>query len=363
VRVPGSVVEQVAHQLPQQHGRSGHLHRHQRRALDDDLAAPRTHPGDRLDHDLVEVHETLSVGLGAGQPGQQEQRGDQGLQPGALGEDVLGQLRHGDPVGVRTSHLGDLPDHRQRRAQLVGGVGDELALGPLAGVDPVEHRVERRGQPGQLVVAGGYGEPSVQVRAADLTGLAAHLLHRAQGAADAEPNDRAQSDDRDRDEDGQQAGRLRRGLVALLGGAADGDEADVAGPVGGDERERVVLARHVGGHRDTGVTAQRHGGDSGATGRDHPPLPVEQLHDDVVGPGQRGFPWWHPTLELEPDGGGVLASRVDEALVDGVREQEDHDHRTDTGDEQHEHRGGDGDPGPDGAQDPADDVHGPTCNR
>ena len=41
----------------------------------------------------------------------------------------------------------------QRRAQLVAGVGDQLALPVPGGGERGEHRVERRGEPGDLVVA------------------------------------------------------------------------------------------------------------------------------------------------------------------------------------------------------------------
>ena len=72
----------------------------------------------------------------------------------------LGRLQHhrthlpqlvdaGVPVGQGHLDLG--PDHRQRGAQLVRGVGDEPALGVEGGLQPVQHLVERVGQVGHLV--------------------------------------------------------------------------------------------------------------------------------------------------------------------------------------------------------------------
>ena len=62
-------------------------------------------------------------------------------------------------------------DHGQWGAQLVGGVGDELALGREGLLQAIEHPVEGVRQDGDLgAVAGGLGHPGPQVAAIDLCG-------------------------------------------------------------------------------------------------------------------------------------------------------------------------------------------------
>ena len=51
------------------------------------------------------------------------------------------------------------PQRRQRRAELVGGVGEEAPLRLARPVEAAEHRVEGRREPADLVVDGGLGQP------------------------------------------------------------------------------------------------------------------------------------------------------------------------------------------------------------
>ena len=88
---------------------------------------------------------------------QLDQVADQGGHLGDLGPDVGEQLgaRLREPGGA--AGLGEQVEvgaqRGQRGAQLVAGVGDQLALPVVRGGERGEHRVERRGQPGDLVVA------------------------------------------------------------------------------------------------------------------------------------------------------------------------------------------------------------------
>ena len=67
-------------------------------------------------------------------------------------------LEVGDQVGRRAvaGEVRDVaPQRSQRRAQLVRGVGEEAPLGLARPLEALEHRVERRREPADLVVACG----------------------------------------------------------------------------------------------------------------------------------------------------------------------------------------------------------------
>ena len=89
------------------------------------------------------------------------------------------QLGHGPGAAVGQLQLG--PEDGQRRAELVAGVGDEVALALQRPVDALEHLVERLAQPAHLVPGLGHGQPGPGLRAGDLGGPAAHRLDRLQG--------------------------------------------------------------------------------------------------------------------------------------------------------------------------------------
>ena len=143
----------------------------------------------------------------------------------------------------------DLGPHAgERRAQLVGGVGHEALLAPVGVVESVEHRVHRRGEAGDLVVARRLGHAAVERRSADPGDLGADALDGPQGAPDEHEHDRRRagtvtSGTHDGQRHGQRAGWPRRCRRA---GTADvDDEVSVAGAVDAprDEAERSVARR------------------------------------------------------------------------------------------------------------------------
>ena len=84
---------------------------------------------------------------------------------------------------------------RQRRAQLVRGVGDELALGQARALERGEHRVEARGQPPELVLLAGVDAMAEVLRARDAFGGAGQAAHRHERRArDEQPERRGERD-------------------------------------------------------------------------------------------------------------------------------------------------------------------------
>ncbi len=108
---------------------------------------------DRVDHEGGEVDVVLLDGSAGVEAGEQQQVLDQAGHPGGLGLDpghrvldVVGQV-----VAGAAGQLGVAADRGQGSAQLVAGVGDELAYPHLAclacgerGRDVAEQAVERR---------------------------------------------------------------------------------------------------------------------------------------------------------------------------------------------------------------------------
>src|SRR5688572_11995734 len=90
---------------------------------------------------------------------------------------VLQLLRRAGPAG-RELELG--PQRRQRRAQLVARIRDETSLPLEAGVQPVEHPVQRSSEPVHLVLSPRKGEATVWRVRRDLARSPAHVLHRPQ---------------------------------------------------------------------------------------------------------------------------------------------------------------------------------------
>ena len=104
---------------------------------------------DAVDADVVEH----APGLAAAR--ELDDVADQRRQLVELGDDVRAQrgaLVLGQPVGV-LERLDVRPQARDRRAQLVAGVGDEVALGLDRALERVERGVEAPREPGELVVA------------------------------------------------------------------------------------------------------------------------------------------------------------------------------------------------------------------
>ena len=110
------------------------------------------HPQHLLQH-RQHVHRRRRVQHTAVQPGQAQQvLGDAGKPLGLLadvGHELPGGLRV-DAVGLQNG-IRQQPDGRQRRFQLVGGVGHEPATGVLRGLEPVRQAVELLADLGDLV--------------------------------------------------------------------------------------------------------------------------------------------------------------------------------------------------------------------
>ncbi len=97
-------------------------------------------------------------------------------------------------VGAQPEELGEALDRRDRRAQLVGGVGEELAqahLGRLALaeglLDLAEHRVEGQPELADLGALVRRCDPLRQVTGGDRAGRGRHVLERAKAPPEDEP--------------------------------------------------------------------------------------------------------------------------------------------------------------------------------
>ena len=119
-------------------------------------------------------------------PGEVEQVLDGPLRRDHLVEHApLGRTAIAAGVGQVDLQLGPHPG--ERVAQLVGCIGDEAALPFRRTFDPLEHRVHRACQAGDLVVSRRLVHPAVQVGAAHGGDLGAHRLDGAQGPAGEPP--------------------------------------------------------------------------------------------------------------------------------------------------------------------------------
>jgi hypothetical protein len=152
---------------------------------------------------------------------------------------------------------------RQRAAQFMRGVGDELALPGPAGLEPVEHAVQGGRQPMDLVVAGRYGQSRGPVGAGDLLGALPQLLHRPQRCPDRAPGPRGQREHDQREDDEQDR-------------AHQPDPAEgVAHRAGHEHGLRIV--RRTGGPGDDPYRA-----------RQPEPVPADEELLPAAGPGQFG---------------------------------------------------------------------------
>ncbi len=233
-----------------------------------------------------------------GQPGQVEgrplHRGRGGIQPGH-GQELSHQLgRTGHPLlEILRRHLALVPvqgmlhhmglgsDHRQGRAQLVGRIGDEAALG----LEQVLH-------PGEQAVQGcdqGFGlpQPGMLLQGAEVPRAAGRhrrgqLPKRLQGPPREEPGEQGQDD--------EGHGELDRGLQDAApdhlprdGVGLGDDDAQAPGGIGLHEDPPVVsLDGHILEPRTYG-RERRDGCGGGA--EEQPSLPVEDLVDALVLPG------------------------------------------------------------------------------
>ena len=159
---------------------------------------------------------------------QQQQPGDQLVGAARRLAHDLGhppQLRDID-VGVGQGDVDLRPQHGERRAQLVAGIGDEPALRVERGLQPVEHRVEPGGQLRDLPAGIAELQPRVERLGGEPTGGGGHGVERPEHAPDEPPrHDRGgDHDQRKRDQPGAQHLRAHRCLdrgADLLGGHLD----------------------------------------------------------------------------------------------------------------------------------------------
>ena len=181
----------------------------------------RVAPGadDRLGHELVEAH-VLGRRRRLAVAGQRDEVGDEVAELLGLLDDVVEQ-RAAVGLAHRRRVAQDLDVRAQRghrRAQLVRGVGHELALLGLRGLQAREHRVEARGHAPDLVVAVRVDAPAEVAGGLDVLGRLGQLGHRGDDAPREQP---------------AHAGRER---------GADGherDEHDAAGAGGRGRRPRA----------------------------------------------------------------------------------------------------------------------------
>ena len=134
-------------------------HPHLDAALERERLGRADHPvGDVDQVDVLQVeHRRARV-----EPTDLQQVGEQGLEPVELALQQLGGPRRHrvEPVALVVQHVAGHAHGRQRGAELVGDVGHELALHPREllelpdlALEGVGHLVERRAQPGDVVLA------------------------------------------------------------------------------------------------------------------------------------------------------------------------------------------------------------------
>ena len=121
--------------------------------------------------------------------GEREQRFDQALLLLADGEQLLAGVPVGldAGVGIAERELEQGALERERGAQLVRGVGDELSLRLEGRFEPAEQSVDGGAELLELVVGPVEVEPAVEVAGGDLAGGVGDRAQRAQGAAGDHP--------------------------------------------------------------------------------------------------------------------------------------------------------------------------------
>ena len=205
--VMDAVVEQVGDQPFEQAGVAGGPGRLEVVAdLDLRLLGPRPQVGDAVAGERGDVDGLLVTG-GRLAARQQQQAGDQPL---AAVDGVTHGLAHlaqllGAGVGVGERHV-DLGAHDgQGRAQLVRGVGDEVALAGEGAVQPAEHAVEGVGELAELVGGPRQVDPLAEVLARDAPCRGGDLAQGRERASGEQPAD----DHRDRRHRDESARRTR----------------------------------------------------------------------------------------------------------------------------------------------------------
>ena len=113
----------------------------------------------------------------------------------------LSPVGHGGPL-VIGDNLDIGPNHGERSAEIVAGVGEESPLAGECPVQPLEHPVKGGGKPGDLVIGAFESDAAAQIGRLDLTGHVGDLLHRSEDPARHHPsNNDAQQEQGDQGED------------------------------------------------------------------------------------------------------------------------------------------------------------------
>ena len=156
------------------------------------LVVDEASPVDRLSHHLDQVDRGPLEWAAVVEAGQQQQVVDEHAHADGLLLDVPhdpGQV-FGAVIGTPAKQLGVAPDGGERRAQLVGGVGDEPAQAVLGRValtegrlDLAEHGVEGDPEAAHLGTRIGLGHPTGQVARGDVLGGLLDVVEGAQAEA------------------------------------------------------------------------------------------------------------------------------------------------------------------------------------
>ena len=132
-------------------------------------------------------------------------------------------------VGVGEVRFEQRPLERERGAQLVGGVGDEAALGSEGGLEPVEQLVEGAGELAQLVVGAAEGEPLVQAAGGDRTGALVEEPKWPKDASRGQPAEADRGGGHQGERDPRVEYQLVQVMVVLARDRARGHSDDVRG--------------------------------------------------------------------------------------------------------------------------------------
>jgi hypothetical protein len=266
--VPDRVVDQVGHQAFGESGVPGSLG-----GLDaggqGELRVVRVvlARGQHVNRDRGQVErlEPVQAALAAGQ---REQAGDEPFlllarcQRPFAGRSERGVARLA--VAQRDLEQGPLP--RQRRAQLVRGVRDELALRPERGVQPAEQLIEGVAQLLELVVGTGHRDPLVQAAGREAARGGGDRAQRAEYPPGHQP---AQSH-RPHGHDGERDPGLDEQLVQRVAAHPDRHrlQQGLAGAAHLHGLRRQHGRRRVAGRRDARAYSLAGDGDHAAVGRD-----------------------------------------------------------------------------------------------
>ena len=183
--------------------------------------------------------EGLRAGDAAFAARHREQRVDQLLLLPAQPQDFVAGRAQGVGAGLRVAqrHLEHGPLGRQRGAQLVGGVGDEMPLRLERGLQPREQVVQRLAEPAELVIAAGGPQPTAQVGGRDVARGRDDRLQRPQQAPGEQPAEPERGRDRDRQGD-ERDSDLGKQIPAGMAGHRRRARSDVRRLAHREERER-----------------------------------------------------------------------------------------------------------------------------